>query len=247
MVLMRAWQFLTLASAPLLIARPGIGIAQSSSAGSPPASGVVQARVALRYDPEKRCPELKNSVAEDEAVAVLVFHVGSTGVPSQVSVKSSSRSADFDQAAVSCVQKLRFQPAISHGDGAAIDSWQQLALKHLGAPPPQVQSQCSPGGAATESTAYTPRSSVAVVDAGAASAERNPNSAAVSDGKVGVCVCLDEGGKVAQEPTILQSSGDAGFDAAAIKLARAGHYRPAVQEGKPKAGCVRAKVSYTVD
>jgi TonB family protein len=77
--------------------------------------------------------------------------------------------------------------------------------------------------------------------------ERNPDAAAVSGGKVGVCVCLDESGKLAQEPTILQSSGDAGFDAAAIKLARAGHYRPTVQEGKPKSGCTRFKVTYTVD
>jgi TonB family protein len=240
---MRAWQFVILACAPLLIARPGIGFAQSSPAGSPPASGITQARVALRYDPEKRCPELKNSVAEDGAVAVVVFRVGSTGVPSQVSIRSSSRSADFDQAAMGCVQKLRFQPAISYGDGAAIDSWQQIALKHLGGSPPQVQ--CGPGTPA-ESAALAPRSSVAVVDAREGSAER-ADAVAVSDGKVGVCVCLDESGKLAQEPTILQSSGDAAFDAAAIKLAHAGHYRPTVQEGKPKSGCTRFKVTYTVD
>jgi len=84
------------------------------------------------------------------------------------------------------------------------------------------------------------------VDAREGSVER-ADAVAVSDGKVGVCVCLDESGRLAQEPTILQSSGDAGFDAAAIKLARAGHYRSAAQEGKPKSGCTRFKVTYTVD
>jgi TonB family protein len=224
---MRYRQWAILAGAVVLTADPNPGAAQSASATAPPTSGILQARAALRYDPAKRCPELQRAGADDEGVAVTVFRVGATGAPSQVSVKSSSGSESLDAAAVSCVQKLRFQPAIRDGDGVAVDSWQQMSWKSVGPPP---EEHCGPSATVAKSDSSAPASG------------HVPN-----EGRVGVCVCVDGTGKLTQEPTILQSSGDASFDEAALKLVSSGHYKSAVQDGKAKPGCVRYRVKFSVD
>jgi TonB family protein len=65
--------------------------------------------------------------------------------------------------------------------------------------------------------------------------------------RAGVCVCVDEGGKLTQPPVLTNSSGIAGFDKAALELSAAAHYRPAASSsGKPTPGCFRFKVGLDV-
>jgi outer membrane biosynthesis protein TonB len=50
-----------------------------------------------------------------------------------------------------------------------------------------------------------------------------------------------------QEPTILRSSGNPGFDEAAIKIARSGspYYRPGTNSGrKPVSGCAQLVIEF---
>jgi TonB family protein len=73
-----------------------------------------------------------------------------------------------------------------------------------------------------------------------AAASREPPAARSGVGTVEVRVCLDEKGRLAQNPAVIQSSGDSKFDDAALQVARSGsgHYRPASgSDGKPTAGC----------
>jgi TonB family protein len=59
-----------------------------------------------------------------------------------------------------------------------------------------------------------------------------------------VRVCVDESGKLAQDPLITRSSGDPGLDAAAVRIARSGapYYRPA--GATPVSGCVQLAVKF---
>jgi TonB family protein len=60
-------------------------------------------------------------------------------------------------------------------------------------------------------------------------------------------VCADDAGHVSQAPTIVRSSGDAGLDAAALRIARAGsgNYRPApTVGGKPASGCATVSIRF---
>ena len=67
----------------------------------------------MRYDPKERCPDLRVS-DEGDAVAV-VFLVNAYGAPSQAHVRAASAVPGLDAAAVSCVMKIRFQPATRPG------------------------------------------------------------------------------------------------------------------------------------
>ena len=65
--------------------------------------------------------------------------------------------------------------------------------------------------------------------------------------RAGVCVCVDETGKLAQPPVLTDSSGVTGFDKAALELSSAAHYRPATSaSGQPVQGCFRFKVGIEV-
>jgi TonB family protein len=65
--------------------------------------------------------------------------------------------------------------------------------------------------------------------------------------RAGVCVCVDETGKVAQPPLLTDSSGVPGFDKAALELSSAAHYRPATSaSGQPTQGCFRFTVGLDV-
>ena len=57
---------------------------------------------------------------------------------------------------------------------------------------------------------------------------------AAAEGRAEVRVCVDDSGKVIQDPQITRSSGDAQFDTSALSIAKAGsgYYRPA-------AGCLQ--------
>ncbi len=183
------------------LALAAIGIHTAS--GAPAPDNILQAHPALRFDPASRCSDVRPAGPDDEPVAVVLFQVGSTGVPSKATVKASSGAPDLDAAATNCVLKLRFQPATRMGDGVAIDSWQQMAWKRARVsagpvlPPPSV---------ATASVALP------AAPAGAASA---PGTAQVH-------VCVDAAGSLTTAPTLTRSSGDAGFDQAALQVARSG-------------------------
>lgn len=109
---MRGSRYVTFGCALVLAASPQLTIAQSSAA----ARELPTARFAWGSDPAKRCPELRHTNAEEGALVVMEFLVGSTGVPSKVSVLESSGSQSFDAAATGCVLKLHFLPATRIGD-----------------------------------------------------------------------------------------------------------------------------------
>lgn len=193
-------------------------IGSYTASGAPAPDNILQAHPALRFDPAGRCSDVRAAGPDDEPVAVVLFQVGSTGVPSKATVRSSSGAADLDAAATSCVLKLRFQPATRMGDGVPIDSWQQMAWKRARV------------SAAT-----------AVPQAGTAAASTAPASAAPAPGTAQVHVCVDAGGSLTAAPTLTHSSGDAGFDQAALQMARAasGSYRAA---GPASAPCLQLRL-----
>lgn len=224
---MRGWN-LTLACALLLAAQAHLASAQ-------PAGNLPAARFPFGVDPAKRCPELRQTNAEEGAVAVVQFLVGTTGVPSKVSIRESSGSESFDAAATGCVVKLRFTPATRLGDAVAIESWQQLALKSAGPASAPQAAHCDQAAQPGESA-----NSPVVADAQEASDRKQPGPMAA---RAGVCVCVDEAGKLTQPPVLTKSSGVAAFDKAALELSSAAHYRPpASANGQAAPGCFRFKV-----
>ncbi|MGP8033693.1 MAG: TonB family protein [Steroidobacteraceae bacterium] len=117
---------LSLTCAALLALGPWADPARSA----PPVPDLVRdADLAIGYDAKGRCPELTHADPQDRSAALVLLLVGPTGVPSRASIKSSSGSQSLDAAALSCVQQLRFLPAVHAGDGNAIDSWQEIAWK----------------------------------------------------------------------------------------------------------------------
>ncbi len=209
-----------------------------------PPDSPLPARTALRFDPLSHCPDLRQGQLDDEQVAVVVFLVGPTGVPSRATIRmtpTSSGSEQLNAAAIACVMKLRFRPATSLGEGNPIASWQQISWKWAphaaqsgaaGATAPAAMAPAATAAAVGTAGAYSP--------APAAAAASPTAGTAAQPGAVAVRVCVDETGNLTQSPTIVHSSGDARFDAAAVEIARAGsgHYRPASgADGKPVAGC----------
>ncbi|HXP64320.1 MAG TPA: TonB family protein [Steroidobacteraceae bacterium] len=59
------------------------------------------------------------------------------------------------------------------------------------------------------------------------------------EGNVAVTACVDAKGRLTSSPSILQSSGSASLDQAALRLAKAGsgHYRPTKEDGRPVESC----------
>lgn len=199
-------------------------IASSGPARSaPPVPQVVRdADIAMGYDAKGRCPELTHADPADRAAALVLFLVGPTGVPSRASIKSSSGSQSLDAAAVSCVSRLRFLPAVHAGDGEAMDSWQEMAWKWG-----RSHTETAPAAAAAAPATATAAMSIAATTSAAATAGARPAEARV---------CLDASGALAQDPVITRSSGDSGLDAAALNAARsASPYRPG--------GCLRVLIT----
>ncbi len=218
---MRAWYVLVLATVTLAGAlRP-----LKADPVTPGSNPVFPAHLAWRVDPLARCPDLR--VADDGPLALVVFSVDEVGRPSHPSIKVSSRSEQLDAAAISCVMKLRFQPATRPGDAVAVESWQQMAWRWaVPATPPAV----------------------AVLPAAALAATTPPPvNAPAQEGAATIRVCTDEAGQLAQPPTVLRSSGDATLDAAALKIAKAGSgsYRPGTTvNGKPLSGCAQVTIRF---
>jgi TonB family protein len=182
-------------------------------AQTPSPGDVRPARVAPLY-PVTRCPDVRQTDLDDAAGAVVLVYVGTTGVPSKASLKTSSGSAALDNAALSCVQKLRFLPAMRLGDATAVASWQEIALKAYA--PPQ-----RPAAPAAGVAASAPAAAAAPVAAAAGRASGEPHT--------DVRVCVDDSGKLTQDPQVTHPSGDAALDTATLSIAKAGsgYYRPA--------------------
>ncbi|HYL01441.1 MAG TPA: TonB family protein [Steroidobacteraceae bacterium] len=196
---------------------------------APPAGAELrEASVAVGYEPQERCPGLIQTDIQEPSAALVVLVVGPSGVPSQPSIKSSSGSESLDAAALSCVMKLRFLPAVRAGEGSAMASWQEAAWKwgreHFAPTAPAA-------GAAPRAPA-----------GGAAAAP--PAALRAPAGGAEVRVCADETGKLTQDPVITRSSGDSGLDEAALAIARSGapYYRPA--GAAPVTGCAQLAIKF---
>jgi TonB family protein len=200
------------------------------------------AHPAVRYEVKDRCPQLRET---DEVNSVLVlFLVDASGNPSKASVRKPSGVEGLDAAALSCVAKLKFQPATRPGDAVPVTTWQQLQLRWASPPQAAPAATAAPNAAPA---AAAPASAVAVAPAAAvAAAAAVAPSAVATTGAASVTtevhVCADASGTLTQEPRITRSSGDAARDAAAVRIARAGAGNYATAAGKP--GCGRLAVTF---
>ncbi len=221
---MRRWVGAMLTCALLPGAATGVGAAESL----PPVSNIQVAHPALRFNPLSRCPQIRQTPLDEAGAAVVLFLVGPTGVPSHASFISPPSPDGLDAAATSCVLTLRFQPATRIGDGAAIDSWQEIAWKWA---PGQRSAPTAPTASASPAAPVAPAAPAAgAIDP--AAVHGSPGAAGTAE----VRVCVDESGRVLQQPTLLHSSGDSSFDAAALAFARSG------ADAKPAAGCMRVTI-----
>jgi TonB family protein len=235
---MRKRRCTTLTCAVLLAVQANTGAAQNM----PGPANVSLALIAWRFDPIRQCPDLRT--AEDGA-AVVVFLVGASGVPSRASIKSSSGSEGLDTASVSCVLKLRFQPATRAGDGVAVDSWQEIAWRWA----TQREQHRDPQGTASRASPQDEQNSIALMAAKENDAGVRPESSPPQEAKVELHVCSDVAGKLVQDPTIIRSSGDPGLDEAAVAIAKSGsgYYRPAITSGgKPVSGCAQLAIKFEI-
>jgi protein TonB len=64
------------------------------------------------------------------------------------------------------------------------------------------------------------------------------------EGSPTVKVCVGPSGKLTEEPTIAQSSGNARLDEGAIKLAKAGRYVAGSVDGQPTTDCLSFRVKF---
>ena len=230
---MRHWLIVTLVCA-ILDGRADITAAQTQPVPDNP----LRAQTLLRFDPRTRCPDLR--IADEGTMAVVLFWLPRTGIPSHISIKSSSGSNALDSAAIGCVSRLRFAPATRLGDGELLDSWQQFALRWA-----------NPGNDQGQTMTPLPRASqatepVAGSTARAAGDGRQIDSVGQAN-SVTVHVCVDESGKLKQNPTIVHSSGKASIDQAAVRIAAAGsaYYRlDTALNGPPVSGCAQLTISF---
>jgi periplasmic protein TonB len=64
------------------------------------------------------------------------------------------------------------------------------------------------------------------------------------EGSATVHACVAPTGKLSEEPTIAKTSGSARLDEGAIKLAKAGHYNPGTEDGKPVTACTTFSIKF---
>ena len=232
---MNSW-FSAILTCAVLVARAEISAAQTQPVPDNPPL----AQTSLGVNPKTRCPDLR--IADEGTLAVVVFWVPRSGIPSQISIKSSSGSNALDSAAVSCVSKLRFAPITRLGDGEPLDSWQQIAWRW-------AARSNSDEGAMTSQSPLPAAAQASEPVAGAPNpiaAGRRQNDSRGPD-SVTVHVCVDETGKLKQDPTVIHSSGNAGLDEAAVKIAASGsaYYRPGPSlNGVPMSGCAQLAIKF---
>jgi TonB family protein len=225
---MRNWFPVTLMCA-LLGVGSDINAAQVPTVPVNPA----RAQTSLGFNLNARCPDLR--IADEGTIAVVIFWLPSSGKPSRISVKSSSGSNALDSAAISCVSRLRFAAATRLGDGEPIDSWQQIALRWAdqGKADDTQAPSLSPSAGAGASVPIPP-------------APRADHSAGQVN-SVTVRVCVDDAGKLKQDPTIVRSSGNPSLDQAAVRIAASGtaYYRPATPPSGPQvSGCAQLAIEF---
>jgi hypothetical protein len=176
----------------------------------------------LGFNPKTHCPDLR--IADAGTTAVAVFWLPRSGVPSHISIKSSSGSSALDSATIACVSRLRFAAATTLGDGDPIDSWQQIAF----------------GWASRASEPIAP------IVGTPAQITANVDSGGRADA-VTVKVCVDATGRLEKDPTIVHSSGMASLDQAAVRIAASGaaYYRPDTSpSGPPATGCAQLSIKF---
>jgi len=202
----------------------------------------LRAQTSLGFNPKTRCPDLR--IADEGTIAVVVFWLPRGGTPSQISIKSSSGSNALDSAAISCVSRLRFAPATTLGDGNPIDSWQQIALRWANqGNADETRALPSQNPLSGASRASEP---VAGAPAQIAANARQDDSGGQAN-SVTVHVCVDETGRLEQDPTIVHSSGMASLDQAAVRIAASGsaYYRPDTSSnGPPVSGCAQLAIKF---
>lgn len=227
---MHNWLGVTLACVVLSV-RADISAAQTQPVP------YIRAQTSLGFNPKTRCPDLL--IADQGTIAVIVFFVPTSGIPSRISLKSSSGSNDLDSAAISCVSKLRFASATRLGDGQPIDSWQQIAFTWANQgkiDETRAMSSQNPSSGASQSSGPV---------AGAP-----PNARQDAGGQansVTVHVCVDETGRLEKDPTVVHSSGIASLDQAAVRIAASGsaYYRPDTSpNGRPVSGCAQLAIKF---
>ena len=202
----------------------------------------MRAQTTLGINPTTRCPDLR--IADEGTIAVVVFWLPSSGTPSQISIKSSSGSNALDSAAISCVARLRFAAATRLGDGEPIDSWQQIALRWANqgnADETRAMTAQNPLSGATRASAPIAGAPPQIA---ANARQDDPGGHANS---VTVHVCVDETGRLEQDPTIVHSSGMASLDQAAVRIAASGsaYYRPDTSSnGPPASGCAQLSIRF---
>ena len=163
---MRKWVCVILACAV-------VGVSGVASAGKipPVPDNPMQAQTSLGYSTRKSCPDLR--ISDEGTLAVLVFWLPSSGIPTRISIKTSSGSSELDAAAMSCAAKLRFAPATRLGDGEALDSWQQIGFRWV------MQGYARPAGAGQTSG---PTAGTTVATTGAAAGESSATGAPAGAG-----------------------------------------------------------------
>jgi len=236
---MHNWLSLTLTCAVLSVA------VDIHAAQTPPVpANPLWAQTFLGVNPKTRCPDLR--IADEGAIAVVLFWVPRGGAPSQISIKSSSGSTALDSAAISCVSRLRFAPATTLGEGDPIDSWQQIAFRWANqgnADETRAMTSQSPSSAASRAS-----EPIAAAPAQMAAKPKQDESGGQTN-SVTVHVCVDETGRLEQDPIIIHSSGMASLDQAAVRIAASGsaYYRPDTSSnGPPVSGCAQLAIKFDV-
>jgi periplasmic protein TonB len=64
------------------------------------------------------------------------------------------------------------------------------------------------------------------------------------EGSTVVRACVGPNGKLAEDPTVAKTSGSARLDEGAVKLAKAGHYEPGTEDGKPVTACINFSIKF---
>ena len=104
--------------------------------------------------------------------------------------------------------------------------------KHVAAPPPAVHAangtNPSPGKNFPNTADYYPAASMRLGEEGSAV----------------VHACVAPTGKLSEEPTVAKTSGSARLDEGALKLAKAGHYNPGTEDGKPVTKCINFSIKF---
>jgi len=196
----------------LLAAQLGVATAQDR----PPPGSVIGARPAWRYDPAERCPGLE--VSPKGYGAVVDFYVNSAGAPSKAFISTSSRSDSLDAAALACVAKLRFQPAVHLGDANPVESWQRIALKAEDPPPPPPGAATSAAPSAGAAAASAPVTAAAAAPGVAPASLSAPVAAAASGGAAAGAAVAGTAVAAAQAPASAHAAATAQSAARTVEV-----------------------------